>query len=191
MSHKMVLRCPSPSCRQKFAWQGEFPRFCPVCGFDTATPAERTEVIAAPMIKSARTQSIDDHARAMMDGGDTRAELAAEMAGVPVADMADLKITDMKDNLQQGEIAAVTKVVNPVSQVMDAFPDRFGFRTDGAGHSDAVMTGPHPNAGARAQSMVRRHHSAATMGTMPKGQATISSTPALETQQPGYRPRVA
>ena len=192
MSTKYVLRCPSPDCRKKFSWEGEFPRFCPVCGFDTATPDERTEVIAAPMIATARTKSIDDHARTIMDASEARAEEAASILGVPVSEVSDLKITDMKDNLKYGEIA-VREVSNPVTQTMDAInhlrPGTVGFSGNGVGHSDAVQTGPFPNAGARTRNRVRAVHAQTTMGTMPKGQATMSDVPALETQQPGYRHR--
>jgi hypothetical protein len=50
--------------------------------------------------------------KAMEDSSMARAEQAAEATGASVSDMDAMKITDMKDNMRAGDIAAVTRTPN-------------------------------------------------------------------------------
>ena len=179
----VLLRCPD--CRRKFQWETKkpWPRECPLCAADINNDREDSDVVM-PFIRSAATKANDDLYRQMEAGSEKRAEIAAEQAGVPVSEMSGLKITDLNSTRHAGDVAAVP-VNNPVSQFMQANPQAaIGFQGgQGAQYSGAVQTGPSPNAGARAQTMVRQMH-AERMGWDKVGDA-----PALETQQPGYRRR--
>jgi hypothetical protein len=188
----MRLRCPNSSCNKSFPWEpGKgFPRFCPICGFDTATPDDRPEV-AAPLVAQPRNRAMDITYRQMEQGSEMRAQMAADLEGVPVADMSDIKITNIRDSRHEGDVAAIP-VVNDVSRAMDRInemrPGTVGFGGSNAvEYSSAVQVGPNPNAGARARAKVRNFH-----GNFATGHptATVTSMPALETQQPGYRHRV-
>jgi hypothetical protein len=64
-------------------------------------------------------QSEEQVFRAMEAGSTFRAEMAASDLGVPVSDMSNLKITDMKDNPKQGEISAVIPMSQPALQMRD------------------------------------------------------------------------
>lgn len=57
--------------------------------------------------------------RAMEAGSITRAEMAASDLGVPVSEMSNLKITNLKDNPKQGEISAVVPMSQPALQMRD------------------------------------------------------------------------
>ena len=109
--------CPSPSCRHKFPWDPTKgpPRACPQCGYQTEDTGE--VVIAAPFIGSARTKATDNCYRQLEQSSQVRAELAAQMAGVPVSEMSHLKVTNIRDT-KEGEVAAIP-VANPVTQQMD------------------------------------------------------------------------
>lgn len=136
-----------------------------------------------PFIRSAATKAADGVYRQMETASQYRAERAAEMAGVPVSEMADLRITNLRDNLRQGDIAAMP-VDNSVTQAMAAAPATTGFQAGGVEFSGAVGTGAFPNMGARTQHMVRSHFAATGQGH------ASSDRPAAETQMPGYRRRV-
>lgn len=178
------LRCTL--CRETFSWditQG-YPDECPVCnqhiGHDRAD-----DDIVMPSIGRAREALKADESvyRSIEQASENRAALAASQLNVPKHEMSDLKITDLRPTTRPGDIAA-PPVINPVSQFMQQNPNVGGFKgVDGAQYSPAVMSGPEPNAGARARTMIQSFH-----GDLTKGFA-VSDTPALETQQPGYRRR--
>ena len=95
--------------------------------------------------------------RDMERASEGRAEQAAEMAGVPVSEMSHLKITNMRDNVQVGESAAMP-VVNDVTRQMDAIAARggqIGF-ANGADFAATTNSGPYPRAGAAALGAIQR-----------------------------------
>ncbi len=169
------------------------PRYCKLCGHDCEADdaAPLTQPLSAPHIARPIGRSVDATYRAAEEGADFRATYAREVMGLDADAANALRITDMQDHSRPGEVA-VMPVVNPVSQFMDANPGTGGFDVGAqtyAAHSAAVQQGPFPNAGARAQQALRKQHAAFTRDAGHKG-ATMSDVPALETQQPGYRPRM-
>jgi DNA-directed RNA polymerase subunit RPC12/RpoP len=70
---------------------------------------------------NARTQlrSEEQVFRAMEAGSIQRAEMAAADLGVPVAEMSNLKITNMRDNPKPGETSAVIPMSQPALQMRD------------------------------------------------------------------------
>jgi hypothetical protein len=134
-----------------------------------------------PFISSARNKSPDQVYRSMEQGSEFRAQAAADILNVPVSDVSDLKMTNLRDT-HYGETAHIP-VVNEVSKLMDASPDATGFQAAGAQFSGAVQSGSFANAGAKTQTKIRQFH--ATMA----GHSAMSDNPAKEVLDPNYRRR--
>ena len=185
-----------PSCTKSFeifhmTLDEPPPRFCTHCGYDTHADdaSVLTVPLAAPRIAKPIGKSVDATYRADEEGAAFRADYAQQVLGLDKEAADSLRITDMRDNTKPGE-SAVVPVVNPVSQFMDSNQGAVGFQGGAVnyqGYSEAVRTGPAPNAGRRAQIDVRKHHSQLTQGH--KG-TVMSDVPGLETQMPGYQSRV-
>jgi hypothetical protein len=178
------LKCPE--CRGKFKWDVSrgFPKRCPLCCEDIG--ADDSDEVVMPFISKSSRKSPDKLYRDMEKGAETRATLAAEMLGVPKSEMSSMKMTNMRDGLREGDIAAMP-VNNAVTQRM-AQMGTDGFSTNGqpingAMLSPAVQTGPHPNAGAHMAATLKNLHGS-------NSPQLRSDIPAIETQMPGYRSRV-
>ena len=178
----VILKLKCPDCAETFKWPGEqkWPDFCPHCRSTLNTGGG--DEICMPFIGRAQTKATDNVYRRMEAGGEVRAQAAADMLGVPVADVSDLKITNLRDT-KYGEVAHIP-VSNDVSRLMDAAPDATGFQAMGAQFSGNVQTGPLPNSGARFQTQLRKFH--ATQGA---GWGAMSDNPATEVLNPNYRRR--
>jgi len=152
-------------CDGKFGWepQSGFPRFCPLCG--QSMGEERDGGIGVPAILSAKTRATDKVYRDIERGSEKRVELAAQTVGAEASDMAALKITDLRDNMREGDIAA-NEAEKAEARLRASTRAPLGY-TDGAGYSDGiasgavsingrVVTGIEPHAGARAVQTVQR-----------------------------------
>jgi hypothetical protein len=136
----VVIRCPA--CRTKFRWLAEteaYPSDCPQCGAYVGHDRADDDVVM-PNILSFSTRCSDGVYKAMEKASQERVYQAAEMAGCDASDMADLKITNLRDNMKQGEIAAMP-VVNDLTRHMDAMRARnpnahVGFGSD---HNSIAM----------------------------------------------------
>jgi hypothetical protein len=186
----VILKCPV--CREKFKYDVSdgWPDQCPVCNIDINNKRDDSDVVM-PNILSWRTKNTDKVARDVMDGSEKRAELAAEMAGVPVSDMANLKITNLNDR-NDAQFSAPDEN-NAVTQRMAAMqaagmPTGFGVGTNGAeyaanAHAPVMINDKpqmvEPYAGARAR---KRLQSVLN----PIGQAPL---PNEIVNNPTYRPR--
>ncbi len=153
------LRCSS--CLDAFPWDVAkgFPRFCPLCG--EPDDSEDNPEVAAPHVSAGmaknRLQSANQTYRDMEDGSALRAQLAESETG---DDSSGLKITNLKDNVRQGDTIAMDLPSNPVSQVMAQAPQNFGWRdaSGAAGYGAAAHTGYAPHAGARTMASVTSSH---------------------------------
>lgn len=175
------LRCPD--CRGKFPWTAKdrWPRFCPLCSADINNDRDDADVVM-PAFLSPRTKANDAVMRGIADGSETRMHHAAELAGVPVSEMRDMKVTNLNDR-RDAEVMAMP-VNNDVSKFMQANPGVAGFQGGaGIGYSGAVQTGPAPNAGARMMTALNAHHA------NPRTGGVVADAPALETKSPLYRRR--
>lgn len=199
----MAVKLKCPECRIKFPWdivKNGFPEFCPNPECSTRIACDRADDdIVMPSIRSMKTKVTDAVYRQMEQASEHRAEQAAMQAGVPVADMSELKITNLQSATRQGDIAA-PPVNNSVTQFMNANPQAaVGFQSNGAGaeYSSAVMSGSHPNMGAKTRSAIHAHHAnmvpQVCIGKDERGNTVraspfgaVSDMPARETQQPGY-----
>jgi hypothetical protein len=200
-----VIKCQG--CKQKIKWLvDDPPEDCPACGYRIASDRADDDVVM-PNILSFATRCSDGVYKMLEKSSEDRVYAAAEQAGCDPSDMAGLKITNLRDNMKQGDIAAMP-VVNDVTRQMDAIAQinpnsQFGFGGGaGAGlsFSSAVPSGPSPNAGARFQRAVNETHPAMVaqhcVGKDEHGHRVVPSTdvrstrPANEMFNPGYRPRV-
>jgi len=158
------------------------PRFCPLCGYDTQSEeraAEFSPAITAPMIGTNKAKAGDATYRMMEAEAQSRIEAAAEMTGQPESDFADMKITDLKDNLREGDTAAVAMPANDVTRRMAEMQARgmpVGF-AGGEAYAQTTGQGPEPYAGLRTSQMLRRAHAAAG--------GLVTDSPALEVVRRG------
>ncbi len=155
----MPVKLKCPDCRQVFRWETaeKWPNNCPMCGSDIGNDRADDDVVM-PFITSSqlaeRTRASDSVYKQMETGAEVRAEMAASHLGVPASDVADLKITNLRDARNPGEIAAVP-VVNDVSKIMDRGIG--GFQgSNGAEFAAGTKVGHYPNAGARAIGAIQR-----------------------------------
>jgi len=119
----VVIRCPS--CKTKFRWLAEteaYPSNCPQCDFYTGHDRADDDVVV-PNILSFASRSTDGVYKAMERASEERVYQAAADAGCDASDMAGLKITNMRDNMKQGDIAAMP-VVNDITRQMDYIASR-------------------------------------------------------------------
>ncbi len=159
MARFQTLKCPD--CDGVFEWfmhhSNPLPQYCPLCAaYVGEEPPSEVFVPKAPAI--GRKSSQDAVYRAMEEGSIQRAKMAADLAGVSESEMSHLKITDMKDNLREGDIAAVTRP-NPVSTFMQQHPQvAAAAQQQGAAYAAATTSGPYPYAGLRMLNTVSRAH---------------------------------
>lgn len=176
----VALKCPE--CDKKFKYdvtQG-WPDFCPLCSADINNRRADDDVVV-PAFLSQKTKNNDGVARQIMDGSETRAELAASMAGVPVSEMSGLKITNLNDR-NDNQFSAPDER-NPVTERMDAMakaglPTGFGTNAaDAMARAAASHTGDAPYAGLRMMKTMQQK-------LAPIGQAPL---PKQITENPNYR----
>jgi hypothetical protein len=177
----VILKCPA--CREKFKYDvsNGWPDECPICKTDINNRRADDDVVM-PNILSYKTKSKDKVARDVMDGSETRVELAAAMSGTSTSEMSALKITDIND--RNDAQFSVKEINNPVTQQMELIKARggqIGFgATQGADYAANAHTGVEPYAGARTRSQLQRVMN-------PIGQAPL---PREIADNPNYRPRV-
>lgn len=178
----MAFKLKCKDCGFKIPWNplDAKPTVCPKCETNNSSDRDDDDIVM-PFIRT-KSPGIDRVYRQMEAGSEQRATMAAEMAGVPVAEMSDLKITNLRDTPRQGDVAAVP-VQNEVTRFMAA-TGQGGFRGgDGLGYSGAVQQGPFANSGAKMRTALQGHHASLSRGS------AVSDTPAIETTQAGYRRR--
>lgn len=103
--------------------------------------------ICMPSLRSAKTTANDALYRQMEKGSEIRAEAAAAQLGVPVSEMSALKMTNMKDNVKQGETYAPSVTAQQAN--LESGGSKVGFQVNGAEYASMVKAGPYPNAGAK------------------------------------------
>lgn len=129
----VILKCPQ--CENKYVWKAGNeppPEFCPNpdCSWEDKRRAD--DDIVMPFIRSPHMARSDQTYRDIERASEVRAQMAAEAAGVPVSEMSDLKVTNMRDARHPGEVAAIP-VTNAVSQQMDFIKSRGGVAGFGVG----------------------------------------------------------
>ena len=184
MSKLIPYQCPHCQ-RRVYEWDDEAaPRFCGHCGYDSeADPSAPplAEQLAAPYISSSAARSVDQITRAHEEGAEFRARMAQEQFGLTAEEASVIKMTNQKDNLREGDVAAAPVVVPPDMQPMRA-------TQAGLAASGLVRQGPEPNMGLRTMMAGRQAH---MQNADPRHAGSVSSElPALEVFSPMYSPRV-
>lgn len=164
MAKMLTLECPS--CGGQFNWLRHpstepLPKHCPLCG---AAEEELPQAVTAPHVFAGHakniTRSADQTYRGMEAAGETNMKAAAAHLGVPESEMADLKITDLNDNLREGD-AAAKMPANEVSRMVQQAPTILGHQGAEVGRFFADSTpkvGPDARAGMRATQKLRQFH---------------------------------
>ncbi len=121
---------------------------------------EKPEV-ASPLISQPKHTAADVSYRELESSTAARASAAADMLGVPVSEMADMKITNMGSSLRQGDMAVpLVAPDNPVAKAMEAQPNSMGFNAALNPETVAQIQSARANAGygAKAADNVRDFH---------------------------------
>lgn len=157
MSRPHRYRCPD--CRGTFLWEPalQLPDYCPLCGSFVGIDRSGDFTPKAPAIGKPH-DSAEAVYRAMEASSIERAKMAAEITGVPESETAHMKMTDMKDNLRVGDVAAITRP-NPTSTFMQQNPSAVSqAQIAGAQYAANTRSGPYPGAGNHAREMVGARH---------------------------------
>ena len=134
----------------------ELPPLCPSCDI---APVQQ---MSAPHIAKAIGKSADQVYRQIEEASEHRAEMVAEQFGESVHE-TNMKITDLKDNMRQGDIAAVQGPSRSIGQPQPApAGNMFSDPTAAAEYARSVNTGPAPRSGATSpfgwQAVKANHH---------------------------------
>lgn len=201
------LRCPV--CRDTFKWDVSkgFPEYCQIPACEAFIGADEKNAVSAPYIalKGGETARVIDKVyRDAEAAAEARIDQAVAMTpGSTREDFAQLKVTDYRPNMVEGEAAVRPPQVsqefkNHVDMLRSAPPapamahhgvtPNGMIQLNGQAQQYSAMTqaGPEPNAGAKAMKRVRATHAERVD---PRMNHAISDIPALETQAPGYLPR--
>lgn len=130
------------------------PEHCPACGnYMGETPQAMPSLFS---IKSRVSKSGDQVYRAMEDASAARAEQVEAMTGESASHM---RITNMRDNQRQGDVAAVTPP-NEVQKVMQQAPKNMGYQSSDAiaGFVGQAKAGPYAGAGHAARQQIGMSH---------------------------------
>jgi hypothetical protein len=162
---KFSAKCPD--CKGKFPWEPTkgYPKACPLCGFDTSIDEDATAIVL-PAFLSAASKANDKLYRDMEKGSEFRAAAAAEMAGVPVSEMAGLKITDLNDR-RDAEISASDSDAKAAAARLGMASLDAPFKANGAELGPGIASGEvtvngrtqhgiMPRAGAQAAAAIQR-----------------------------------
>lgn len=197
MAKMRTLVCPE--CNGTFSYlqhpltAPEFPRYCVLCGFDCESDAAPafTKAITAPHVRDATTvKAVEYEYAAMEELSRQRAEQAAELTGGNVKDFSDLVVTDLKDNLREGDTAAPAMPVNDVSRAVAAAPNIWGFQPGAApqggqapspaDYARNAHSGPLPFRGLQTGQNVRGFHGGWQDPTGKIAAPPVTDSPALE-----------
>ena len=166
-----VIKCNS--CSHRIPWKPteKAPKECPQCWASFGEERADNDIVM-PFIRSTKTNNNDKLYRDMERGAETRMHIAAEQTGAPVSEMSAMKMTDMKDNQREGDIAA--KLVPDAGLGQHFQPGSNGAEYMAGNASGAITVngtttmGVVPRAGASAISGIRN-----VMGQGPWNVATV------------------
>ncbi len=116
-----------PACKKNFDFlhhpnDEPPPNFCPLCGADVSgkkkqrmrkaervlSPGLSERIKHAPSVRRTASKSADAVYRGMENASHDRMKDAAEVLGVDPRTLSNMKFTDMKDNMREGDMAQST-----------------------------------------------------------------------------------
>ncbi len=174
MTSPLFYKLQCPDCGGKFRWPfgDPEPLYCPLCAAYVGDPEPEEFTPKAPMIRTVKAQIPDKVFRDMERASIDRAEQAREIAGGDRSDYSHMHITDLKDNMREGDVAAVTRP-NPVQRFMTQHPQApVGIQgaPSAQGYAAMAHTGAYPFAGAKAVGKVQEIHHSLTTALQSAGQ---------------------
>ncbi len=175
-----MIRIRCLLCREAFRWDTNdgWPSHCPEChGY---IGSDGNDEVVAPFISKAQNKNPDRVYRDMEAKASFRAQQAAEMMGSSDAEVSHLKMTDMKDNLRQGDMAFsnnLTPQQQAMEQQMTPATQSFGLQA-----SAGTNVGPVPRAGTNfIQNVLKPNHFRRSGG------APVTNHPSIEFWKPAGR----
>lgn len=151
------LRCPMPECRGTFPWDAgkPWPSDCPLCGAYIGSDGK--DEVAAPYLAlkgGAYKQAVDDVYRAAERTAEERIDQAVAMTpGSSRSDFSDLKVTNFRANMVEGESAAP-----PLPASAQQLQSHFSTAPLNQ-FAGGTRSGPEPNKGVKVMDRVRSGHS--------------------------------
>lgn len=154
----MALQLRCPKCRQAFKWIASdgFPDNCKICQEPIGGNRDDDDIVM-PFVRSPKTDRTDKVYRDMERGSEVRAQLGAEAAGCSVSDMSALKMTNMKDNQREGDIAVVMTPTKDDGKFFQPNGAEYGAGTASGAVTvnGQVTTGIQPRAGITAMNKIQ------------------------------------
>jgi hypothetical protein len=152
----MILRCPS--CAQKFKVELSCPpRYCPLCGYDSAEDEQKNQERMVKMLDAQNPPHLSKTIGAVADkvyrdienSSLVRQQMAAGAAGVPLAEMDAMKVTNLRDNLRPGDTAFVPAATPEFRANMTNAGAAVGYTRDPAieTYRAGAAAGPHALSG--------------------------------------------
>lgn len=155
------------------------PDFCPLCGADVSGKAKKQRKPrlkkadhaslpddVRPSVRRIASRSADSVYRQMETASKNRMQDAAELLGVDARSLSAMQMTDMKDNVREGDMTMQSSVPSEAAKLMGApaadagLNMQFQQKTEAAEYAKTTGVGPHPFAGNRAREMVVSGHAA-------------------------------
>lgn len=152
----MKYRIQCNFCSETFVQHGQvYPKACPLCGAYIGLDGKPE--VSLPFLSKSVNKTPDALNRQMETAAENRRYLASEMTGNPVSDFNNMKHTNMKDGLREGD--------NSFSPVQQETPPelRATFGNGSGGQVDpnilaGVRSGGNPNYGATQIPSVNNWH---------------------------------
>ena len=155
------------------------PSFCPICGADVSgkgkkkkrvSPRTRFDSPAKPIsIPRGAAKNVDGVYRGMENATEQRMIDAAEVLGVDPKSLSAMKMTNMKDNLRDGDLSQST-TASSATQLTGSAPIAadanggairgLGFNPNASEYAKTTSSGAVPYAGNNAREMINSLHSA-------------------------------
>lgn len=163
-------KCPNCGGIQR---RKEMPKACPDCGYVSSLVAKSE--IQMPLVANPHNAVADKSYRQYEAASEANAIAAAEMAGVPVSEMASLKVTNFETSLREGDLA-VKPPSNEVSRFIDQNPTNYrNLQANAIGYAAMAHEGPAAHAGASAFSMLRQRHAESGARVVAAGQTRLKT----------------
>ena len=164
-----TYECPDCSGRFRFLHMKSDeppPSYCALCGnFMGGGPIERP---TSAHIAKAIGKVGDQTYRQLETASDARIQMAAEITGQDASEFNDMKLTNLKDNAQVGEVSAPPEFLTQSTEVHRAMetapPETVGFQGNGAQYALG-----RPDAGIATATSISSMHSKIVNATVAGG----------------------
>lgn len=147
------------------------PSFCPLCGADVSGKKKKRRLKRGewgalpdkkpPGHRSVVSKSVDSVYRGMEAASEERIRQAAELLGEDPRNLSAMKMTNMKDNLREGDFSAMQSTTPSTATQITGTPMgqvNFQDKTAAVEFAKSVGQGVHPYAGNKAREMVGSAH---------------------------------